>query len=103
MKNSTLVAKFEPVQDKTYNKICATRKKTQISLCQWMARVLVYLSLDSMKAVEGTCDQRRLSTDNADTQADLSLRWSYKFLCRFLFRALAQIIEPQIQLIVNEH
>ena len=47
-----------------------------------MARVLVYSSLDSLKAVEGTCDQRRLRSDCANAQADLSLRWSHKSYCR---------------------
>ena len=41
-------------------------------------------SLDSLEAVEGTCDQR--------AQADLSLRWSHKSYCRFC-RALAYIQE----------
>ena len=52
------------------------------------ARVLVHPCLDSPEAVEGTCDQWRLWSDCADAQSDLSLRWSYKFYCRFC-RALA--------------
>ena len=42
-----------------------------------MAWVLV-TSLYFPKAVEGTCDQRRLRSDYADVQADLSLRRSHK-------------------------
>ena len=60
-----------------------------------MARVLIYLSLDSPEAVKGTCDQRRLWSDCADAQADLSLRWSPKSYCRFC-RALARIISMVI-------
>ena len=55
-----------------------------------MARIVVQLSLNSLEAVEGTCDQRRLWSACADAQADLSLRWSHKSYCRFS-RALAQI------------
>ena len=66
--------------------------KTQISLYTnpSMTRVLVCPSLNSPAAEEGTCDQRRLWSDCADAQADLSLRWSHKFYCRFC-RVLAQI------------
>ena len=48
-----------------------------------LARVLVYHSLDSPKAVEGTCNQQRLWSDCPAVQADLSLRWSHKSYCRF--------------------
>ena len=58
-----------------------------------MTRVLVYLSLDSLEAVEGTCDQRRLWSDCADAQADLSLLWSQKSKWRFFCCALAQMFE----------
>ena len=53
-----------------------------------LVRVLVYHSLDSPEAVEGTCDQRWLWSDCADAQTDLSLRWPYKSYCKFC-RALA--------------
>ena len=43
-----------------------------------------------MKAVWGTCYQRRLWSDSADAQADLSLHWSHKSYCRFC-RALDQM------------
>ena len=41
--------------------------------------------------VEGTCYQRRLGSDCANAQADLSLRWLHKSYCRFC-RALDQIL-----------
>ena len=44
------------------------------------ARVLLYPSLDSPEAAEGTCDQRRLRWDCTEAQADLILRWSHKTL-----------------------
>ena len=86
-----------PTQDKTYNKTCVTSKDSyQPVHPPSMARVLVYPSLDSPEAVKGTCDQRRLRSDCADAQADLSRRWSHKSYSRFC-RALAHIryfIEP---------
>ena len=48
-----------------------------------MTRVFVYLPLNSLVAVEGQCDQRRLWSDCADAQADLSLRLSHQCYCRF--------------------
>ena len=52
-----------------------------------MTKALVYPSLDSLEAVEGTCDQQRLWSDCADAQSDLSLRWSHKsFLKVFVMR-----------------
>ena len=51
-----------------------------------MARSLAHSSLDSLEAVGGTCDQRRLWSDCADTQADLSFRWLHKSYCRFFVR-----------------
>ena len=50
-----------------------------------------YPSLDSMEAVGGTCNRRRLWSDCADAQADLSLRWEHTSYCRF-WRALAHIM-----------
>ena len=48
-----------------------------------MTRVLVYPSLYSPKAVEGTCNQWSLRSDCADAKADLRLRWSQKSYCTF--------------------
>ena len=46
---------------KSYNKTCMTSKDSyQPVHPSSTARVLVYLSLDSLDAIEGTCDQRRL-------------------------------------------
>ena len=49
---------YQQAHDKTYNKTCVT-SKTQTSL-YIHPLVLVYSSLNSMEAVEGTCNQRRL-------------------------------------------
>ena len=46
-------------------------------------RLLVYPSLDSLEAVEGTCNQWRLLLDCSDAQADWSLWWSHKSYFRF--------------------
>ena len=51
----------EPAHDKTYNKTCMTSKDSnQLVHPPSMAMVLVYPSLDSPGAVEGTCGERRL-------------------------------------------
>ena len=82
---------YESACEKTYNKTCMTSKELdQPANPPSMARVFVHSSFDSVEAVEGTCDQRRLRSDCADAQADLSLRWSHKSYCRF-YRALAHI------------
>ena len=80
---------FEPADDKTYNKTCVTSKDLDHSVHPTtMARVLGHHSLDSMEAVHGTCDQRRLWSDCAEAQADLSLRLSHKSYCSFVVRWL---------------
>ena len=69
---------------KFYNKICVTTKDSnQPFHPPSMARVLVYPSLDSLEAVEDTCNQRKLWSDCMDAQADLSLCWWHKSYCRF--------------------
>ena len=55
--NATL--KFEPAHNKTYNKIFVTCKDSaQPVQSHSMVRFLVYPSLDSVEAVEDSCDQR---------------------------------------------
>ena len=87
--------------DKTYNKTYVTRKDLDQHVNPpTTARVLVYPSLDSPEAVEGTCDQQRLWSDCADAQADLSLRCSHKSCCR-ISRALANMFD-KVQLMLLE-
>ena len=82
---------YEPAHDKIYNKTCVTSKASDQSVHPpSIARIFVYLSLDSPEAAEGTYDQWRLWLDYADAQADLSLHWSHMSYCRFC-GALAQI------------
>ena len=51
----------EPAHDKTYNKTCDQQMlRSACTSTQPMAMVLIYLFLNSMEAVKGTCDQRRL-------------------------------------------
>ena len=62
-KYSKLIPKLsiEPVHNKTYNKTCVTSKDSDQPVhLPSIAVVLVYPSLDSREAVEGTCDQQRL-------------------------------------------
>ena len=48
----------EPTHDKTYNKTCVTSKDSdQPAHPPSMAKALVYPSLDSLEAIESTCDQ----------------------------------------------
>ena len=49
----------DPAQNKTYNKTCVTSKDQPVQPTS-MTGVLVYTSLDSLEAVDSTCDQRRL-------------------------------------------
>ena len=68
---------YEPAHDGTWNKTCMTSKDSDQPVQQpstSMASVLVYPSLINPEAVEGKCDQRRLRSDCADAQSDLSLR-----------------------------
>ena len=58
---SHVVAHIEPAHDKTYNKTCVTSKDSnQPVRPPDVARFLLYSSLNSLEAVEGTCEQRRL-------------------------------------------
>ena len=58
---------------KNYNKTYITNKYSDHPVHPpSMTRVLVYPSLDSLEAVEGTWVQRRLWSDCANVQADLS-------------------------------
>ena len=51
----------EPAHDKIYNLTCVTSKDSdQPVYPPSTARALIYPSLDSLEAVEGTCDQQRL-------------------------------------------
>ena len=53
--------KYEPAYDKTYNKTCGISKDSEQPVhAPSEARILVYHCLDSLEAVKGTCDQRRL-------------------------------------------
>ena len=70
-----LLLVYEPAHDKTYKKTCVNSEYSDQPVHPpSMARVLVHPSLDSPETVEGTCDQRKLWSDCADAQADLSLR-----------------------------
>ena len=52
---------FEPAHNKTYNESCVSSKDSdQLVHPPSMASILVYLSLDSLKGIEGTCNQQRL-------------------------------------------
>ena len=58
--------------------------KTQLGLyLHQIWQVLVHSSLNSLETVEGTCDQRRLWSDCANAQSDLSLRWSHNLILGF--------------------
>ena len=53
-----IIMAIEPGYDKTYNKTCVPRIDSDQSVYPpSMARVLIYPSLDSLEAAEGTCNQ----------------------------------------------
>ena len=84
-------------------KTCVTSKVSdQFVHPPCIAGVFVYSSLDSLDAVDGTCDQRRLWSDYAEAQANLSLRWSHKSYCRFS-RALAHLHISYLHIIGRTH
>ena len=88
---------LEPAHDKKYNKSCVTSEDSDQPVHPpRMARALVYPSSDNLQAVEGTCDLRRLWSDCADTQADLSLRWSHKSYCSRYYFISFRIILPLV-------
>ena len=88
--NQMVYMYYEPAHDKTYNMTCMTSKDRSALSPSIMARFLVYPSLDSLEAVEGTCYQQRLWSDCVDVQADLSFHKSHKSYC-WLCRVLALI------------
>ena len=70
---------FEPAHDKTCSKTYVTSKDSDEPVHPLnLERVLVYPSFNSLMAVEGTCDQRRLLSDCANAQVYLGHRWSHK-------------------------
>ena len=97
---------YEHAHNRAYNKTCVTSKDSNTPVHPpIMARVLVYPSLDSLKAVKAHPN----SVDPYQTaQTNLSLRWSHKFYCRFC-RALAQLLhfgkfvwlQPHITILYN--
>ena len=55
---STISFLFDPAHDKTYKKTCVTSKDSvQPVHAPSMSRVLIYPSLDSSEAIEGTCNR----------------------------------------------
>ena len=73
--------------EKTYNK--TSKVSNQSVHPPSVATILVYPSLDSLEAVEGTCEHED-SDQTADAQADWSVCWLHTSYCRFC-QALAQI------------
>ena len=59
-----------PAHNRIYNKTCVTSKESDKPVHP------ASMPLYNQEAVEGTCNQRRLCSDCADAQADLSPRWS---------------------------
>ena len=73
---------YELAHDKTFITSCVTNTDSDQPVHPLgTTKALVYPSLDSLDAVEGTCDQPSLWSDCADAQADLSIRWSHKSYC----------------------
>ena len=57
-KKKTFIKLFEPVHDKSFNKTCVTSKDSDQPVhLSSLAGVVIFPSLESPKAVEGTCHQ----------------------------------------------
>ena len=78
------VCSFEPHHDKTNKMVCAPNEDSDQS---WhppnLIGVFPVRSMGSYGSKLSSCGQRRLRSDWADAQADLSLRWAHMSFCRF--------------------
>ena len=61
----------------------------------------IYLSRDMTKPTKWVCAQRRLWSDWADTQADLSLRWAHSHIVGFVMSWL--IFSPRVSFPAHPH
>ena len=78
------VLQFEPAHDKTYKTACAPSEDSdQPGNPPSLIRVLAVHSVGSLGPKLSSCGYRRLWSDWADAQADLSLRWAHIPFCRF--------------------
>ena len=76
------------VHDKTNKKICAPSEDSdQPGHPPSLIRVFAVRSLGSWGPKLSSCGQRRLCSDWADAQADLSLRWAQRSFCWFCHEA----------------
>ena len=83
--NDTLTNNIYSFEQLGPDKSCVTSKDSDQPVHPpSMARAPVYSSLDSLEAVEGTCDQQRPWSDCTNAQADLSLHWSSRLIVDFV-------------------
>ena len=88
----------EPPHDKTNNMVCAPSEDSdQPGHLPSLIRVFAVRSVGSWGPNVSSCGQRRLWSDWADAQADLSLRWAQRSFCWFCHEA-AQILGSLQQL-----
>ena len=79
-----LIATCEPPHDKTNKMTCAPKEDSdQPGHPPSLIRVFAVRSMGSWGPNVSSCGQRRLWSDWANAQADLSLRWAYRSLCWF--------------------
>ena len=83
---------YEPADGTTNKMACAPSEDSdQPGHPPRLIRVIAVRSLGSKGLKLSSCGQRRLRSDWADSQTDLSLRWAHMPFCRFC-RALARMV-----------
>ena len=91
LSDDTLISLFmtyEPPLDKTNTMICATSKDSdQPGHPPSLIRVFAVRSMGNKGPNLSSCGQRRLWSDWADVQPDLSLRWAHMPFCLFCHEA----------------
>ena len=86
----------EPRRDKTNKLTCAPSKDSdQPGHPPSLIRVFAVRSMGSYGSKFSSCAQRRLWSDGADAQADLSLRWAHRPFCWFCHDAAQMLFNNE--------
>ena len=85
------ITSFEPANDKTKMASAPSEDSDQPGHPPSLIRVLAMRSMGSLGHKLFSCGQRRLRSDWASAQSDLSLRWAHIPFCWFC-RVLAHLL-----------
>ena len=92
---------IEPAHDKTYKMACVPSEDSDQPVHPpSLIRVFAVRSVGSWGLKLSSCRQRKLWSDWADTQADLSLRWAHMPFCRFCHARLRSFFFYQVNSVV---